>query len=190
MTAEKKGGDVWGGASYKLPNPYLRTREDPKDKKEGESAKPRFVTAPGDGAAYKFGNAKRGRFYHINVYGKDIEPPVSYLPVKEWVKKREAKKEETKDDKKAGVPGRGTFIDAIFFYGNKYKYPGPDQYIVGAKNKKEEPKKEGEDKDKKKTERLNFLCDAEYLGMNNPCPGSYAHKVFMGAQCVGHLDHE
>jgi len=180
INANKKTADVWGGASYKLPLPYLRVREDKKEKNTDEK-KSRFVEAAGDGPAPKFGNSKRGRFYHLNTYGKDgKEPPHSYLPVSEWIKKKdkEQKKEDTKEEKK-GVGGRGSFIDAIFFNGEKYKMPGPNNYFKEDKDKAKEQKKEatGEPKEKKKFERVNFLCDAAYLGMNNPCPGSYNLKV-------------
>ncbi len=176
MIGANKKTDVWGCTTYRVPVPYLRTREEGK-KDADESKGRRFVQSPGDGAAYKFGKGNRGRFYHINSYGKEgKEPPHSYLPYKELGVKKVPGKKEEKGEKK-GPPGRGSFIDDIFFYGNKFKYPGPEKYFSAsdAKDKKKEPKPE--DKDKKKTERLNFLCDAEYLGMNNPDPGTYPLKA-------------
>lgn len=171
--ATSNAGSAWGGTSYQLPKTYLRTREERKDYAE---KKTRFVEAPGDGPAYKLGKSERKRFYHLNVYGKDgHEPPISYLATKEWGGKKPPKKEEEKGEKKKDDKGRGSFIDAIFFNGEKYKLPGPDRYFQTEKTKEKKPKAE-EGKEKKKFQRLNFLCDAEYLGMNNPCPGTYPHK--------------
>lgn len=168
-------GDSWGSTSFKIPVPYLRVREDRKDFAD---KKTRFIEAPGDGPAYKLGKEERHRFYHLNVYGKDgNEPPISYLKSQEWAVKKPPKKEENKSDKKK-EEGRGSFIDAIFFNGEKYKLPGPDRYFQTEKGKDQEKKdkKTEEGKEKKKYQRLNFLCDAEYLGMNYPCPGTYPHK--------------
>ena len=63
MGADKHSAGVWGGFSYSVPKPYLRERAPPN--KEGD-LKARFITAPGDGPAYKVGNEKRGRFFHLN----------------------------------------------------------------------------------------------------------------------------
>ena len=173
MNAAKKAD--WGTTSYTLPKPYLRER---LEKKEEGDQKRRFVEAPGDGPAFKVGKAERKRFFHLNVYGKDgKEPPHSYLPLKEWGGKKEVKKEEVKGEKKFVGSARNTFVDNIFFNGEKYKFPGPNAYFKEPPAKKEAPKKEDEGKEKKKFERVNFLCDAEYLGMNNPCPGTYELKV-------------
>ena len=188
MNAEKKSTNIWGGVSYKLPSPYLRVREG-KTEATGDK-KARFIEAAGDGPAYKIGNDKRKRFYHLNVYGKEgNEPPHSYLKIKEWaVKKDEKKKEDTKEEKK-GIGGRGSFVDAIFFFGDKYKYPGPDNYFKEDKDKAKTAKAEveGKDKEKKTFERVNFLCDAEYLGMNIPCPGSYNTIVKLIILLIGSM---
>jgi hypothetical protein len=169
--------DEWGGTNYLIPKPYLRTRGEFKVE---EGKRNRFVEHPGDGPSFKMGKAeKTGKFYHINKYaGKEgNEPPHSYLKYNEWKGKKEQKKtEEVKGEKKKTDSGRGTFIDAIFFYGNKHNFPGPDCYFKKDAKKDKKPPKVEEGKEKKKFERLNFLCDAEYLGMNNPCPGTYNFK--------------
>lgn len=180
MNAAKKA-DVWGATSYTLPKPYLRERTEKKDAGENKA---RFIQAPGDGPAYKVGKSERKRFFHLNVYGKDgKEPPHSYLPLKEWGGKKEPKKEEAKGDKKFVGSARNTFVDNIFFFGEKYKLPGPNAYFKEPGEKAKTAKKEEEGKEKKKFERVNFLCDAEYLGMNNPCPGSYNMKVGTTMTC-------
>lgn len=170
----KKGTDVWGGTSYKLPEPYLRPRI--PEKKGAEDRKSTFVPAPGDGPQYKFTKAKKGMDYQIQVFGKDgKEPPISYLELKPWIKKKEKKAEEKTEDKTKQKGGRGSFIDAIFFYGEKYKFPGPDKYF--SEKKKEEKKKDSDKpKDEKKPEKPNFLDDYQYLGLNNPAPGTYNMK--------------
>ncbi len=180
MIGVNNKAEVWGTMTYRTPVPYLRQRlTAKKEAEEGKSS--RFVQAPGDGAAYKFGKGNRGRFYHINSYGKDgKEPPHSYLPYKEMGGKKVVAVKKEGEGEKKGATGRGSFIDAIFFNGKKYKYPGPGNYFSATEKGKEKAnKKEAEtkDKDKKKFERLNFLCDAEYLGMNYPCPGTYNLKA-------------
>ncbi len=180
INAGKKGVDVWGGTSYKLPLPYLRSRDSgTATKKPAEEKKSLFAPGPGDGPQFKFPKAKKGMDYQINVFGKDgKEPPISYLPMKEWGGKKAVKREEAKGEEKKGTKGgRGSFIDAIFYYGEKYKYPGPDAYFKKDKEKaKENAKDADKSKDKKKAERPNFLSDCEYLGLNNPAPGTYNLK--------------
>jgi hypothetical protein len=151
----------------------------PEPAADKEDRKARFVENAGDGPSYKIGHEQRKRFYHLNVYGKEgNEPPHSYLKVKEWAVKKDDKKKDDKKEDHKGVGGRGSFVDAIFFFGDKYKYPGPDNYFKEDKDKAKTAKAdEGKEKEKKKFERVNFLCDAEYLGMNIPCPGSYNTNV-------------
>ena len=90
----------------------------------------------------------------------------------------EGKREPFLEPKGKGVAGRGSFIDTIFFDGEKYKLPGPDLYFKEDKKEGKSGREKEEAKDKKVPERLNFLSDAVYMGMNNPCPGTYNMKVF------------
>ena len=177
----KRAVEVWGGTSYKLPLPYLRTRD--VGKKPTEEKKSRFVPAPGDGPQYVFSKAKKGMNYHINVYGKDgSEPPASYLPYKEWNGKKTDKKDDGKATgggwkKDSGKMGRGSFVDGIFFNGKKYNYPGPDKYFSEAGHKAKQEQKDAEKaKEKKTAERPNFLSDYQYLGLNIPSPDTYNFK--------------
>ena len=139
-----------------------------------ENIKRHFVPAPGDGPEYKFSGGRKGEV-KISSLGKDAKgTPVSYLPISVWGVKKEEK--ETAKTERASMTGRKSFIDAIFFYGNKYKYPGPNQYFAlpkkGSEKKQEKPK----EKEKEKTEKMNFLMDYQYLGMNIPGPGEYPMK--------------
>lgn len=163
----KNAVNVWSGFTYEVPRPYLRPRVIPKDQ---EGQKRHFVPGPGDGPEYKFAIGEKGKSHVAVPYGKDAKmPPVSYLPLPSWGAKKEGKK-ETKDEKGSKTE-RGSFIDAIFSYGNKYKFPGPSQYFATSKNDLE--KKQKKPKEKEKTERMNFLMDYQYLGMNIPGPGEY-----------------
>eukprot|EP00831_Metopus_contortus_P080061 TRINITY_DN809_c0_g1_i2.p2 TRINITY_DN809_c0_g1~~TRINITY_DN809_c0_g1_i2.p2 ORF type:complete len:153 (-),score=56.67 TRINITY_DN809_c0_g1_i2:182-640(-) len=95
----------------------------------GDDKKGRFVEAPGDGPAYGMGKESRNVFSSKNNMGKDgHEPPSSYLKYNEWAPKATEKKDDKTKEKK-GVQGRGSFIDEIFFNGEKYKMPGPGGYF-------------------------------------------------------------
>jgi hypothetical protein len=161
----------WGLTSYKVPKPYLRPRVLNKGQPEPGKGT-HFVTAPGDGPEYKFSKTSKGGIMKNPSYGKDAkEPPASYLPLREWAIKKDKRIQET-TNKKAQT-GRGSFIDTIFSDAKKYNYPGPNKYFETAKKDR---KDEIKPKETKKIERPNFLYDCEYLGMNNPGPGSYHFK--------------
>lgn len=169
----RRGANVWSSLSYELPLPYLRPRVIPKDQKDMKRV---FVPAPGDGPQYKFAMEKKGQSHtSIPPYGKEAKtPPVSYLPIPIWAKKKEGKKEPGKDDNKGAKTDRGSFIDAIFFNGKKYNFPGPDRYSTVLN--KDSDKKDDKQKIRKEGERKSFLMDYQYLGLNSPGPGEYPLK--------------
>lgn len=163
----KHAANVWSGFTYELPRPYLRPRVVPKGE---EKLKRHFVPAPGDGPEYKFPGGRK-ETHGMSAYGKDAKmPPASYLPLPVWGVKKEANKDAGKDGKGAAV-NRNSFIDAIIFNGNKYKFPGPSHYFASAG--KDADKKQDKPKEKEVAERRNFLMDYQYLGMNSPGPGEY-----------------
>lgn len=171
MSSGKKAINPWNNLSYDIPKPYLRPRIIPKGE---ENQKRLFVVGPGDGPEYKFSKEKKGGIHAMSSYGKDAKiPPVSYLPLPIWAKKKEDIKGPAKTDRE-NKGGRGTFIDDIYFDAKKYNKPGPSNYF--ASNKNDLDKKEDKSKLRKPDERPSFLMDYQYLGMNNPGPGSYKLK--------------
>ncbi len=194
--------DMIGAATHRPPGgisrPYLRQRSNGHSP-AGDSGekKEKFFDAPGDGPGYRIGKAQRPSFFHANAYGKDVKgPPHSYLPIRDCTgagSKSPAGKKEAKSpasEQKKALGGRGSFIDAIFFSEQKYKFPGPSSYfkeLPGTK-KKEEKKAEPDADKKKQFLRLNFLCDAEYLGMNTQSPGAYNSPVIFPRHNIGPME--
>eukprot|EP00826_Nyctotherus_ovalis_P006760 TRINITY_DN11636_c0_g1_i12.p1 TRINITY_DN11636_c0_g1~~TRINITY_DN11636_c0_g1_i12.p1 ORF type:complete len:243 (-),score=46.14 TRINITY_DN11636_c0_g1_i12:263-991(-) len=157
----------WEANSYKVPVPYLRPRVLNKD--QPEPGKTRFVPTLADGPEHSFGRGKKGATQKNCLYGKGAKvPPVSYLPLEDWV----AGVKKTGRTEKEAKSVRGSFVDAIYFNARKYNLPGPNKYFPSSKKENKQSVKKV---DKKQT-RPNFLSDYEYLGMNIPGPGSYRFK--------------
>lgn len=171
LTSSQKNPDIGGAGPYVVPRTYYHPKVD-------EAAEKKKVKAA-EGPAYSIGKSQRASLYHKNNYGKDHEPPHSYVELKQWIKKKEGGDKTTAEEKKKNFK-RNTYIEAIFDYQTKYKAPGPGAYFdKGAAGKKEEGKKKGTGDNAKKNipPTLNFLSDAEYLGLNNPAPGAYNLEV-------------
>ena len=144
---------------YSVPSTYLH-----RNKQEETKTAPDKKSLAPDGPVYSIGKSLRANYMKAQSFGKDgKEPPHSYLALRQWYPK--------KDDKVVVKPKvyRKTYIDAVFEYNNKHKYPSPDHYFKDEKKKKEEDKKV----EAKKAPRPCFLDDCQYLGMNFPGPGSY-----------------
>jgi hypothetical protein len=82
MAGSKKNTESWGAPSYRVPPTcFFPKKGEGKetDKKPGNVA---------EGPAFSVGKSQRGRFYHLNNYGKDgKEPPHSYLQVTIFLRK-------------------------------------------------------------------------------------------------------
>ena len=149
--------------------PYLRPRV--LNKGQPEPGKCRFVPTIADGPEHLFAKDKKGVLPKNTSYGKDAKtPPVSYLPLHQWAKKQDRKL--APNPEKTAKTERGSFIDRIYFDSKKYNSPGPGKYFQPVKKEDIGTVK----KDKKEIERPNFLYDYEYLGLNNPGPGTYHFK--------------
>ncbi len=165
----KDSGKPTGGCNslpYKTPKTYLR-----RNKYEETKAMPDRKNLSADGEAFTMGKAKREHFFKPPTFGKDgKEPPHSYLNLRQWAAKKEAKVDGKKMVRK-------TYIDDVLEYNKKHKYPGPDSYFKESKKAKESTvvKVDG-----KKLVRPSFLDEYQYVGLNNPAPGAYNPQVTSG----------
>jgi hypothetical protein len=148
---------VWGVSGYEVPREYL----DPikmKEKRENKTWKGPEKT-------------KRGHYLEDDMKLHRGKPGPIYDIVKPWFDEKKKKAPVKYGDKKS-------YIDEIFRVPKEKRDPGPGAYnLVKTDKEIEEMKKKMRSQKHGTSDRLNFLCEVEFMSNTIPGPGNYNPRI-------------